>query len=75
MPTTVLPELARHACIVVPLGGADAAVGFARSAGEASLRVGDDPEARRHLQVALDVIDLATNADESVRLALLDSTR
>ncbi len=68
---TVLPELARHACIAAPLGGADAAVGFARSAGEASLRVGDYPEARRHLQAALDVIDLATNADESVRLALL----
>ncbi|HMK12456.1 MAG TPA: AAA family ATPase, partial [Acidimicrobiales bacterium] len=68
---TVLPELARHACIAAPLGGADAAVGFARAAGEASLRVGDYPEARRHFQAALDVIDLATNADESVRLALL----
>ena len=67
---SMLPELARHACIAAPVGDAGAAVRFARDAGAASAIVGDFPAAAQHFERALDVIDLASDTDEHVRLAL-----
>lgn len=68
---TVLPELARHACIAAPIGDAASAVDLARRAGDASLREGDMPQAALQFGRALDVIDLTPEADEHLRLALM----
>ena len=55
---SVLPDLARHACVAAPLGGAEAAMELARRAGLASRDAGDHAEAARHFQRALDVAGL-----------------
>ncbi len=65
----VLPQLARHAALAVPLTDADQAVELSRQAGEQALLVGDLTEAGDHFDRALDIVDL-TRDPAALRLPL-----
>lgn len=67
---TVLPHLARHACVAAPLGRADEAVAYAAAAGRLCASVGDRGQAAAHYRDALDVVDFSTEVDEHQRLEL-----
>lgn len=66
----LLPELARHACIAAPLGGAHEAIGYARRAGQLAERSLALDEAAAHYERALAVAHLLDPADPKVRLEL-----
>ena len=66
----VLPELAFHACVAAPLGGAADAVALARRAAEQAARAGDATTAVAHYRAALEAIDHLTPPDQRLRLEL-----
>ena len=66
----VLPDLAYHACIAAPLGGAATAVELAARAGLLMATAGDLGQAAVHYQRGLDVIDLVSKPDPDMRLQL-----
>jgi len=65
-----ISELARHACIAAPLGGAREAIEHARRAGDAAARALAPAEAADHYERALDVVPLLDDPDPALRIDL-----
>ena len=66
----VIPELAHHACVAAPLGGASDAVHYASRAAQLAEAALAFDEAATMYRRALDVVDLIDPPDSQLRLAL-----
>ena len=66
----VLTELARHACIALPVDRTVDAVGYARRAGDHAVAAADHGAAVEQYSLALEALELVDAPDEQLRLLL-----